>query len=113
MRFIKLRPDQLDALDRRIIGVVNEEGVIGAAELRKRSRDLATLPAPTFYDRLHSLAKGGYLTLRHERQFVVLESLDLGVTVRRTNDRKKEEKEGEATAIASNKGHRGLDGIQE
>jgi DNA-binding Lrp family transcriptional regulator len=78
MRFIKLRPDQLDALDRRIIRIVDEEGEIAAAELRKRSRDLATLPAPTFYDRIHSLAKGGYLKLRHERQFVVLGPPDVG-----------------------------------
>ena len=74
MRFIKLRQDQLDALDRRIIGIVDEEGEITAAELRKRSSDLATLPAPTFYDRIHSLADGGYLKLRHDRQFVVLGS---------------------------------------
>lgn len=75
MRFIKQRSNRLDALDERIIGIVDQEGEIAAAELRKKYDDLAALPSPTFYARLHTLSQGGYIALRHEHQFIVLGSL--------------------------------------
>jgi len=75
MRFIKQRSNRLDALDERIVGIVDQEGEVAAAELRKRYEDLAALPSPTFYKRLHTLARAGYIVLRHDRQFIVLGSL--------------------------------------
>jgi DNA-binding Lrp family transcriptional regulator len=75
MRFIKQRSNRLDALDERIVGIVDQEGEVAAAELRKRYEDLAALPSPTFYERLHTLARAGYIVLRHDRQFIVLGSL--------------------------------------
>lgn len=74
MRFIKQRENRLDELDARIIGIVHQEGEISAAKLRKYD-DLTELPAPTFYDRLHSLANGGYLIMQHDRQLIVLRSI--------------------------------------
>jgi uncharacterized membrane protein len=75
MRFIKQRSNRLDTLDEHIIGIVDQEGEITAAELRKKYDELAALPSPTFYDRLHTLSRGGYIALRHDRQFIVLGSL--------------------------------------
>ncbi len=75
MRFIRRRPNRLDSIDARLIGIVDHEKEIMAAELRKKYLEIAALPLPTFYDRLHTLAKGGYIALRHDRQCIVLQSL--------------------------------------
>lgn len=69
-RFVQQRATKLDALDEKIIETVDDAGEIWAAELRKFD-DLEALPKSTYYARLRSLGRGGFIEVVYERRMIL------------------------------------------